>query len=129
VCPYFSHEAPLENQLTLGNALTYPKWLGVVLHQMSIVITIKTFDLGQVPLYLFDWQLFACRLLLVILRHWLTLTPFSFVATLAPTAWADLIFWVTPLSVSPLGQIKASSSIHTTIFINPWHIYGISILW
>jgi hypothetical protein len=46
MCPYFNHETPLENPFTLGNALTYSKWLGAILHQMSIVITIETFDLG-----------------------------------------------------------------------------------
>jgi hypothetical protein len=45
MCPYFGHKAPLENQLTLGNALTYLRWFKAVLHQMFVVIIIETFDL------------------------------------------------------------------------------------
>jgi hypothetical protein len=51
--PYFGHKTPLEDQLTLGNAVIYPRWLGAILCQMSIVVTLETFDLGQVPVHLF----------------------------------------------------------------------------
>jgi hypothetical protein len=53
VGPYFNHKAPLENQLTLGNAIIYPRWLGAILCQMSVVATIETFDFGQVSIHLF----------------------------------------------------------------------------
>ncbi len=46
MCPYFVHKTPLENQLTLGNVLAYLRWLGVVLHQMFVVVISETFDLG-----------------------------------------------------------------------------------
>ncbi len=49
MCPYFGHENTLENQFTLDNAFTYPRWLGAVLCQMFIVVTIETFDFGEVP--------------------------------------------------------------------------------
>ncbi len=30
--PHFGHETPLENQLTLGNVVIYPRWLRLILH-------------------------------------------------------------------------------------------------
>jgi hypothetical protein len=48
MCPYFGHEISLENQLTLDNAFIYPRWLGVIFCQMFVVVTIETFDFGEV---------------------------------------------------------------------------------
>ncbi len=84
MCPYFGHEAPLDNQFTLGNALIYLGWLGV----MFVVVTIERFDLREVMLRLLDRQLFARRLFLVVLRPWLTL---ALVTTFASIVWANLI--------------------------------------
>ncbi len=129
MCPYFSHKVPLENQFTLGNALTYPRWLRVVLRQMYVVIIIETFDLGYVPLRLLHWWLFVRRLFIVVLRPRLTLAPLSFVATLAPISWSDLIILNDHASGSPLGLCK-SFILHTLHHLHyPWHIYEISILW
>ncbi len=92
MCLYFGHKDPLENQLSLSNAFTYPRWLGAILHQMFIVITIKTFHIRQILLCLLDQWLFACQLFLVILKPCFTLAPFLFVITFTPTTWANLIF-------------------------------------
>jgi hypothetical protein len=43
--PYFDHETPLENELTLGNVITYPRWLGTIFHQMPMIITVEALDL------------------------------------------------------------------------------------
>jgi hypothetical protein len=59
VGPYFSHETPLENQLTLSNVVTYLRWFGVVLCQIFVVVTIETFDFGHVSLCLFNRWLFV----------------------------------------------------------------------
>jgi hypothetical protein len=94
----------LENQFSLGNALICPKWLGAILRQMFVVITILKIDISQVPLCLHNQQLFAHQLLLVILKPMLTLAPLPFVVTLAPTTWANLIFIGDLAPISPLGR-------------------------
>ncbi len=43
--PYFGHETLLENQLTVGNVVAYPKWFKVVFYQISIVVTIEILTL------------------------------------------------------------------------------------
>jgi hypothetical protein len=44
------------------------RWLGVILHQMSIVITIETFDLGQVSFHLLDQRLFVRQIFLIVVK-------------------------------------------------------------
>ncbi len=126
MCPYFSHETPLENQLFLGNALTYPRWFGAIICQCLLLI--ETFDLGQVLLCLFDRRFFVHQIFLVVWRPQLSLAPLTLIVTLASITWANFIFWVTLLPISPLGCVGVSFSIHSTIFINPWHVSRMSVL-
>jgi hypothetical protein len=107
VGPYFGHKAPLENQLTLGNAIIYPRWLGAILCQMSVIVTIETFDLGQVPVHLFWpaalWSLTSpCCL-----EALASLGPtYTYITTLASIAWVDLILLGDSISSFTFGAWK-----------------------
>jgi hypothetical protein len=47
MCPYFGYEAPLDNKLTLGNALIYPMWLGVSFAKCLLLSQLKHLTLDR----------------------------------------------------------------------------------
>jgi len=66
--PYFDHETPLENELTLGNVIIYLRWLGAIFHQGLMIVTIEALDLQKILFRLLHHQLFIECLLFIIMR-------------------------------------------------------------
>jgi hypothetical protein len=62
VSPYFSHETPLDNQLTMGNAITYMRWLGATFHQVSIIVTLKHLTLDKFHFAFFAGNSFTTKI-------------------------------------------------------------------
>jgi hypothetical protein len=93
----------LENQLTVGSAVTYPKWFKVVFYQISIVVTIENFDLNQVPLCLLEHQL-SVLASPCCLKVEAFLGTLMLITTLASTSWARLVFLGDFASVFTLGM-------------------------
>ncbi len=60
--PYFNHKAPLENFVTLGNVIIYPRCLGAIFPQVFVIVKIEALDLQEILLCLFTYWPLAWRL-------------------------------------------------------------------
>jgi hypothetical protein len=62
---YLGFKSPLKDFSTLGGNFNHSKWLGVILHQVTMKVTIEALDLQEVPLHLFPRGLLGLWLVLI----------------------------------------------------------------
>jgi hypothetical protein len=62
---YLGFKSPLKDFSTLGENFSHSKWLGVILHQVTMKVTIEALDLQEVPLHLFPRGLLGLWLVLI----------------------------------------------------------------
>jgi hypothetical protein len=92
-------KSPLKGFSTLGGNFNHSKWLGVILHQMTMKVTIEALDLQEVPLHLLPCGLLNLWLVFIL---GIRLVPFSLVPKHL-LELLDLIFLITRF-LRPLWQ-------------------------
>jgi hypothetical protein len=58
-------KSPLKDFSTLGGNFNHSKWLGVILHQVTMKVRIEALNLQEVPLHLLPCGLFNLWLVLI----------------------------------------------------------------